>query len=142
MLLSTGWQMGWVSNWKDFGKMANNPLNLTLRFILELVGLFALGYWGWTQHDGLYRWLLAAGLPLLATVLWGTFRVPNDPGPAPVAVPGWVRLLLEAAYFTSAVLAFYGSQKPAWAMIFGLVVVVHYLISYDRVTLLLRNRTP
>jgi len=142
MLLSTGWQMGWVSNWKDFGKMANNPLNLTLRFILELVGLFALGYWEWTQHDGLYRWLLAAGLPLLATVLWGTFRVPNDPGPAPVAVPGWVRLLLEAAYFTSAVLAFYGSQKPAWAMIFGLVVVVHYLISYDRVTLLLRNRTP
>ncbi len=92
--------------------------------------------------SGLYRWLLAVGLPLLAAVLWGTFRVPNDPGAAPVAVPGWVRLLLEAVYFTSAVLAFYAAQKPAWAMIFGLVVAVHYLVSYDRVLLLLSKRTP
>jgi len=123
--------------------MANNPLNLTLRFILELVGLFALGYWGWTQHEGLLRWLLATGLPLLAGFLWGTFRVPNDPGPAPVAVPGWARLLLDAVYFISAVLlAFYAAQKPAWAMVFGLVVVVHYLVSYDRVILLLSNRIP
>ena len=122
--------------------MANNPVNLALRFILELVGLFALGYWGWTQYSGLYRCLLATGLPLLAAVLWGTFRVPNDPGPVPVAVPGWTRLLLEAAYFTSAVLAFYASQKPAWAMIFGLAVVVHYLVSYDRVLILLSDRTP
>lgn len=113
--------------------MANNPINLTLRFILELVGLFALGYWGWTQHSGLYRWLLAIGVPLLAAVLWGTFRVPNDPGKAPVAVPGWVRLLLEAAYFTSAVLAFYASGKSTWALVFGLVVIVHYAVSYDRI---------
>lgn len=116
--------------------MANNPVNLALRFLLELVGLFALGYWGWTQHGGLYRWLLAAGLPLVAAVLWGTFRVPNDPGPAPVPVPGWVRLLLEATFFTAAVLSFYASQKPAWAMIFGLVLVFHYLISFDRIKIL------
>jgi hypothetical protein len=68
--------------------MANNPNNLALRFFLELVGLFALGYWGWTQHSGLYRWLVAVGVPMLAAVLWDTFRVANDPRSEPVAVPG------------------------------------------------------
>lgn len=37
--------------------MANNPLNLALRVVLELTGLFAMGYWVWTQHSGPSRWL-------------------------------------------------------------------------------------
>ena len=120
--------------------MANNPLNLAFRFILELAGLFALGYWGFSQHAGIMRWLLGIGAPLLAAVLWGVFRVPNDPGPAPVAVPGWLRLLLEAVYFACGVLAFYASGKPAWGLIFGLLVAIHYLASYDRVMKLLANQ--
>ena len=75
--------------------MANHPINLTLHFVLELVAWFALSYWGWTQHQGLARWLLALGLPLIAIALWGTFRVPGDPGDAPVTVPGIVRLALD-----------------------------------------------
>lgn len=118
--------------------MSNNPLNLALRFILELVGLFALGYWGWTQHDGLWRWLLAVGVPLLAAALWGTFRVPNDPGPAPVAVPGWTRLLLEAVFFSASVLALYTSGRPEWAAGFAVLITLHYLFAYDRILLLLK----
>lgn len=120
--------------------MANNPLNLALRFILELTGLFALSYWGWTQHSGMLRFVLAIGLPLLAAVLWGTFRVPDDPGKAPVAVPGMVRLLLEAVYFGAATLAFYVAGREVWGLIFGVVVLVHYVISYDRILWLLRRK--
>ena len=72
--------------------MSNNPLNLGLRFILELVMLYALGFWGWTRHAGFLRYLLTIGLPLLAAGLWGVFRVPEDAsanGKAPVPVPGW-----------------------------------------------------
>ena len=65
--------------------MANNPINLGLRFFLELYGLFALGYWGWVQHTGSPRILLAFGLPLLAAVFWGTFRVPNDRPATPLS---------------------------------------------------------
>lgn len=119
--------------------MANNPLNLVLRFGLELAGLWALGYWGWTQHAGLVRWLWALGLPLLAAVLWGTFRVPNDPGKAPVAVPGVVRLLLEAAYFGGAVWALYAAGRESGGIFFGVVVLLHYAASYDRVWRLLRK---
>ena len=120
--------------------MAKNPLNLTLRFVLELVGLWALGYWGWTQHTGAARWLLALGTPLLAAALWGVFRVPGHPGPAPVAVPGTVRLLLEAAFFSSAVGALFAANRPAWAWALAVVVALHYLASWDYVVKLLKTR--
>lgn len=117
--------------------MANHPLNLGLRFLLELAGLWALGYWGWTQHAGMARWLWALGLPLLAAALWGVFRVPNDPGAAPVAVPGAVRLLLEAAYFGAAVWALSAAGRPAWALALAVIVLLHYAASLDRAARLL-----
>ncbi len=75
--------------------MGSHSLNLALRFLLELAALGAMGYWGWTQHEGPVRWRWAIGLPLVAAVLWGTFAVPNDPsrsGQAPVPIPGILRL--------------------------------------------------
>jgi hypothetical protein len=113
--------------------MADHPLNLALRFFLELAALFAMGYWGWTQHSGLARFIWAVGLPLFTAALWGIFRVPGDPGNAPVAVPGPVRLLLEAAFFGTAVWALAASGRSGWALAFGLVVTIHYILSYDRV---------
>ncbi|MCI0714312.1 MAG: YrdB family protein, partial [Chloroflexi bacterium] len=76
--------------------MSKNPLNLALRFFLELAALYAMGYWAWTQNEGLLRIVLTIGLPLVAAAMWGVFRVPGDPKDAPVAIPGWLRLVLEA----------------------------------------------
>jgi hypothetical protein len=59
--------------------MSSNPLNLALRFALEIAALFALGYWGWTQHDTIMRFVWSIGLVVLAAVIWGTFAVPDDP---------------------------------------------------------------
>ncbi len=71
-------------------------INLGLHFLLELCGLAALIYWGFQAAEGLMKIVLGVLLPLLAAAAWGTFKVPNDPGKAPVAVRGPVRLLLEA----------------------------------------------
>jgi hypothetical protein len=119
--------------------MANHPINLAVRFFLEVAGLFSLGYWGWSQHSGVERWLWAIGAPLIAAALWGTFRVPNDPGKAPVAVPGLVRLLLEMLYFSAAVMAVYASGWVTLSNIFAIIIIIHYLASYDRVLWLLRQ---
>jgi hypothetical protein len=119
--------------------MANNPLNLAVRFGLELAALWAMGYWGWTQHAGPARWLWMLGLPLIAAAAWGTFRVPNDPGPAPVAVRGWVRLLIEAAVFGGAVWALFAAGRGGWAWVLAAIVAVHYAVSYDRIGWLLRR---
>jgi len=117
--------------------MGNNPLNLAARFGLELTALWAMGYWGWTQHTGPVRWLWMLGLALAAAAVWGTFRVPNDPGNAPVAVHGWVRLLIEAAVFAGAVWALAAAEHEVWAWVLGVAVAVHYAVSYDRVRWLL-----
>lgn len=118
--------------------MADNALNLALRFVLELMILYALAYWGWTQHDGPLRVVMAIGLPLIAALLWGVFRTPGDHGQGLVDVPGAIRLVLELALFAAGVLAFYYSERETWAALFGTVVLLHYLVSFDRVLRLLR----
>lgn len=122
--------------------MGSHPLNLTLRFLLELAAMGAMGYWGWTQHGGLTRWLWTIGLPVVVAVLWGTFAVPDDPsrsGHAPVPTPGTVRLLLELAVFAIGVLALIASQHVPAGIGLAVIVIFHYLISYDRILWLLRN---
>jgi hypothetical protein len=119
--------------------VASNPLNLALRFLLELAALVALGAWGW-RFGGVVG---AALVPLVAAAAWATFNVKGDPsrsGKAPVAVPGVVRLLVEAAFFAAAVYGTYaGVARPRLAVAFAAVVVAHYAISYDRIAWLVRR---
>lgn len=119
--------------------MSGHPLNLALRFLLELAALLAMGVWGWYKGEGWLRFVLAVGIPILAAVLWAVFRVPGDPGPAPVAVPGWVRLLFEIALFAFSVWALSdaGLIYPAWAL--GVTAALHYLSSFDRVLWMLKQ---
>ena len=122
--------------------MGSHPINLGLRFLLEVAALIAIGYWGWTQQDGIARWLFAIGLPLLAAVLWGTFAVPDDPSRsenAPVPTPGTLRLLLELSFFAFAVFTLFTSRQNTSGWILAIVVVFHYAISYDRIIWLLKN---
>ena len=122
--------------------MGSHPVNLALRFILEIAGLVALGWWGWNQGEGILRFVLAFGIPILAAVLWGTFAVPDDPsrsGKAQVQVPGIVRLLLELAFFVSATWSLFALGAATLGWIYGIAVLVHYLASYDRILWLVRQ---
>lgn len=122
--------------------MGSHPINLAVRFLLELAALAAIGYWGWSQHDGALRFVLAIGLPLLAAILWGTFAVPEDPsrsGKAPVPVPGIVRLVLELALFAFAAWALYDAGNATLALVLAAIVIIHYVLSYDRIAWLLRQ---
>ena len=113
-----------------------NPINLALRFLLELVALFTMGWWGWGQRGDSWRVVLAAAIPMVAATLWGVLAVPGDrsrSGSAPVPIPGVLRLVLELAFFASAVWSLYGLGFSRSAALFGTIVVVHYLLSFDRV---------
>ncbi len=120
--------------------MSNNPLNLAVRFALELVALGGLALLGWTLGGEGWHLIPAVALPLVAAAAWGTFRVPNDPGPAPVAVPGPVRLALEVAVFGGGVAGYAIAGLQAAALVVGVVMLGHYLASYDRVARMLHNR--
>lgn len=119
--------------------MANHPLNLGLRFLLELAALGAFAYWGWTEHSGALRLLWSIGLPLLAALMWGAFRAPRDHGKGLVAVPGVLRLLLEVVFFGGAVWCLFSAGRSGWGFALAIVTLIHYAVSYDRVGRLLRG---
>jgi hypothetical protein len=122
--------------------MNSHPINLAVRFLLELIALTTVGYWGWHQSDGPFRYVLALGLPLIAAVAWGSFNVANDPsrsGQAPVPVPGIVRLGLELALFGFAIWALFDLGLTTLGWVMGIVVLVHYGVSYDRLRWLIKQ---
>jgi hypothetical protein len=122
--------------------VGSHPVNLAIRFLLEIAALVAIGYWGWSQHDGNLRYLLAIGGPIPAAVLWSTFAVPDDPsrsGKTPVPVPGVIRLVLELAIFAFATWALYEAGNSLLALILAAAVVVHYALSTDRIAWLLKQ---
>jgi len=123
--------------------MGSNPINLIFRFGLEIAALTAFGIWGWNQADGWLKFILALGIPLLASVLWGIFAVPDDPsrsGKAPFPVPGLVRLALELVFFILACLAFIQKEMPVIGYFLGFLVILHYGLSYDRIQWLLNKK--
>lgn len=119
--------------------MSNNPLNLALRFVLELAGLAAFAVYGWNCFPVPWHWLPAIALPVVAAAIWAVFRSPRDPNPVVIAVPGYVRLLLEAIFFVLAVAALQHAGYTYAAMIFAAVLLLHYALSYDRIRLLLKK---
>ena len=64
----------------------------------------------------------------------------DDPGDAPVAVPGFLRLILEVIVLGSGVWALYASSQTTPALIFAAQLLFHYAISYDRIIWLLRQK--
>jgi hypothetical protein len=120
------------------------PLNLLSRFLLEIAALVALGNWGYGMVENGLRYVLAAGIPLLAAAVWGIFAVPGDPsrsGKAPVPVSGGLRLAIELAFFALAAFAMYASGMQTLALIFAAAIAVHYLVSIQRIKWLLAQKT-
>lgn len=119
--------------------MGYHPINLALRFVLELAALYFIGRWGWVEHTGIWRYALAIGLPLIAAIAWGVFRVQNDGGAPIVRVSGIVRLLIEAIYFGFAAWGLFDAGAITTGWIFGGITLLHYIISYDRIQRVLQQ---
>ena len=117
--------------------MSQNPIVLGLHFLLELAALASLAYWRWTTQTGIWRIVWAVALVVVAAVAWAVFRTVGD-GPNPtVAIPGVLRLILELVILGGAAAALAAADRPALALIFGALIVIDYVASYDRVVRLL-----
>lgn len=120
--------------------MNTHPLNLTVRFLLEIIMLVVLGCWGWQLGHQWLSYVLAIVFPLTAAVLWGVFRINNDPKPAPVVIPGVIRLLLEWVLFGLAAYGLKALGHPQLSGWLAVVVIVHYAVSWDRTRVMLQNK--
>lgn len=114
-----------------------------VRFLLELGLLVGLGYWGW--HLGSDAWqqvVLAVALPLVAALVWTTFRTPGDESagrPGRVRVRGPVRLGLEFALFLLAAFGLWSSGSRVAAETLLTFTALHYILTWNRVAWMLRH---
>lgn len=119
--------------------MNNHPLNLGLRFLLEIALILVFAYWSWNRFDGILRYLLSIVIPAAGMIIWGVFRVDGDPGKALIAIPGWARLCIEAGLFITAFLMLRSLDLKKWSLLFIGITLIHYAASYDRIKWLLKN---
>lgn len=114
------------------------------RFALEIAAVIALGWWGWhLAGGGILGVVLAIAIPAAAFTVWGVFAVKDDPSRnpnPPVPVPGWVRLLIEAAVFGLAAYGLWSGGLRAWSEGLLTAVGLIYFVSYDRIAWLLKQR--
>ncbi|MGG4345876.1 YrdB family protein [Paenibacillus lautus] len=100
-------------------------LNLAIRFILELILLFSIGYWGFHYDTGLMvQVVLGIGLPLLAAVIWGMTISPK----ARIKLPLAVVLLIEILIFATATACLIASGFVTFAIVFALVALANRFI--------------
>lgn len=120
---------------------AEHPVNLAVRFMLEVaaaVGIFRLGL---QFADGVVAGLLAVSMVAVGAIAWGTCNVPGDAsrsGSAPVPVPGPVRLGIEVTVFAMGAVGWFVAGPRWFAWTYLVVALVHHLASVDRLVWLLR----
>jgi hypothetical protein len=96
--------------------------NMAARFILELVGVGALGYWGFQAVGPLpARLALAVGAALAFIALWAVVVAPN----ATNALGPSVRILIGSGLLLVAAGAVALADRPVAAAAFAVAIVVN-----------------
>ncbi|MEH7076873.1 YrdB family protein [Neobacillus drentensis] len=100
-------------------------INLGLRFLLEIMVLVILCYWGFKVSEGtILKLILGIGLPILIAVIWGMFGAPK----AAYLLSGFPFLLLEIVVFGLPIIALLILDKPMQASIYGIITVINLVL--------------
>lgn len=105
-----------------------DPFNAVGRFVLELVALYGIGRGVWEMTENAVAVVVVG---VAAAFIWGRFRVPDDPGPAPVAVPGVVRLVIEAFVLVGGGLGL-STAHDTLTVVYFVALVAHYATTRRR----------
>lgn len=107
-------------------------VNEAAAFILELLALGALAWWGFrTGGSTLASVALGIGIPVAAAVVWGLFAAPR----ATVKLPVAGIVIVKVVVFGGAALSLAAIDQPGLAIAFAALVAVNLLLeTIDRVT--------
>jgi hypothetical protein len=97
-----------------------------LRFSLELCALAAVAYWGWSEHGGVWRWVLVVAAPLAVAVLWGNTIAPK----AKRRVGDPWRLAVELLVFGGAVAALLDAGQRTLGIVLAVAVALHLALTF------------
>jgi hypothetical protein len=98
--------------------------NLVLAFLLEIGLLAALFYWGFQTNEGITRWLLGLGAPLLAGAIWGLWMAPRSKN----RLSDPLRLAVELLLFGLGAVGLWSANQPNLAIMFAVLVVINLLL--------------
>lgn len=100
-------------------------LNLSVRFLLELCMLAAVGYWGFKTQSGLaMKILLGIGLPVLLIVIWSLFVAPRAIYP----LHGIAHMVLSFVLLASGAVALFASGNLSLGWIYLIVLIVNQVL--------------
>lgn len=95
-------------------------LNLLLSFLLELVLLYLVGFWGFHQGETwVSKYALAVVLPAIVIVLWGVWAAPKSKR----RLKNPVRTVFKLALFFLGALLAYQAGIQSWAIVFAIIVI-------------------
>jgi hypothetical protein len=106
---------------KSNTSMISEHFNVILSFVLELLMLGAVGYWGYSLPLNVYgKWICAILVPALLTVVWGLFFAPR----ANVRMPTPWLLTCELVLFCGSAIALHTTDKSNLALpLAGLIAI-------------------
>jgi hypothetical protein len=101
---------------------ALSAINLTVAFVLELVLLAAIGYWGFhLRAPTAVNWLLGVGAPVLVALIWSLIAAPRASRRLrPKPLVGF-----KLVVFTLGAVALYASSQHTLAILLEVVVLTH-----------------
>jgi Protein of unknown function (DUF2568) len=102
-------------------------LNLAVRFVLELVALGALAYWGVRKGSALsLKIALGLGLPVLAALFWASFVSPR----ARFGGSRGMRLSLGLIVFLLASAAWVSLGKVLVGLMYSAITILNTVLTY------------
>lgn len=97
------------------------PMNLGLKFLLELAAIASLAVWGWQVGSPAVGVVMAVVAPVAGMVVWGLFAAPK----ATRRLPTLWRVPLELGIFLLSVLALAAAGHPLLAALLLAAIVVN-----------------
>lgn len=99
--------------------------NLLLAFLMELVALGVLAYYGYRTGQGtVFKICLSIGYPLILAVVWGAFLSPKASFEPPIEI----KMLLQFIVFSIIAYLLYLLRHTTLAYTFLSVVVVNFVL--------------
>lgn len=102
-------------------------LNDGLAFLLELVSIIVLAYWGFNLSSSkLISVALAIVIPLIFIVVWWIYLAPKSSH----RLDGISLIILKLLLFSMVAYALISINKTSWAIVFMILIIINLALSY------------
>jgi|GEM_PF-5361759 len=102
-------------------------VNLAIRFLVEMLTVFIIAYWGFTFKQGfMVKISLGVILPIAIVAFWGLYAAPK----APYKVNDTIKLILEIGFIIVACSSLHFTKYSKFTILFAIVSFLNLFLMY------------